>query len=438
MSDAAYRAELAEAARGYHGQGLSLLPIKFDASGRKVAAVHWKARQEDRADLCTVRREIQTLDNVDGIACILGSASCGLWCRDFDSVQAYQNWSAKHPPAAQSLPTVKTHSGYHVYAKSSGDVGFKDFGGSDGELRGDRKHYMVLPPSRHPRGGRYEWVVPLPVNFEEVPRYEPGELGLWQPWLSATGVADDSAQGGTETCIDGQRLTETPVPPLTSSVRLCTPQEVVQKCRVHGPGESDGRVLDLFRGLKFNCRLTLADAMPHLEHWFEQNKRMMSGDHDLDDFTYHAQRRWDYATWPLGEDILGEAIKRASFVALPNLFQGAPPRTRRLAGACYALQELVGSEFSLSVSQAARVMYELPRDCEPTAAQRSKAHDRLSYFKSGTGKYAGVLVEAKTGRAGRAGLPATRWRLGPAWGHIIEPHTYSSGSSSGSPSPSRR
>ena len=62
------------------------------------------------------------------------------------------------PDWANRLPTVVTPRGRHVYFRSDCHA-FADLG--DGEYRGDG-HYCLLPPSRHPSGATYIWLVPLP------------------------------------------------------------------------------------------------------------------------------------------------------------------------------------------------------------------------------------------------------------------------------------
>ena len=76
------------------------------------------------------------------------------------------------PALAKTLPTVKTARGWHVYF--CGLEGFYDLG--NGEYRGDSGHYCLLPPSRHPSGITYEWILPLPDG--ELPSIDPRKAGL--------------------------------------------------------------------------------------------------------------------------------------------------------------------------------------------------------------------------------------------------------------------
>ncbi len=93
-----------------------------------------------------------------GIAVILGRASGGLVCRDYDVLEAYNAWAALHPELAATLPTVATARGRHVYFRSSHE---KFIELEDGKIRSNG-HYCLLPPSRHPDGPVYRWLNPLP------------------------------------------------------------------------------------------------------------------------------------------------------------------------------------------------------------------------------------------------------------------------------------
>jgi hypothetical protein len=111
------------------------------------------------------------------LAVVLGSVSGGLVCRDFDAMEAFDAWAAEYPKFAKELPTVETgRPGRHVYCRADVDQvrqvsrsggGIIDLG--DGELRGSGG-YCLLPPSRHPSGHNYRWLVPLraPIPFLDL------------------------------------------------------------------------------------------------------------------------------------------------------------------------------------------------------------------------------------------------------------------------------
>ena len=123
------------------------------------------------------------------MAVILGAVSGGLTCRDFDEMGAYENWASKHPDLAQTLPTVKTSRGRHVYFKSELDR-IKKF--DDGELKGGG--YCLLPPSVHPNGTGYEWLIPINGNLITI---EPEEAGFLTQHTQHTKQAQHTQQTHT-------------------------------------------------------------------------------------------------------------------------------------------------------------------------------------------------------------------------------------------------
>ena len=107
---------------------------------------------------------------------LLGPASGGLLCRDFDVLDSYSRWAQGQPDLSRTLPTVETGRGRHVYLRSEW-TGFVECG--DGELRGDARHYSILPPTPHKKTGRlYRWLVPLPEAADRLRLLDPFDIGL--------------------------------------------------------------------------------------------------------------------------------------------------------------------------------------------------------------------------------------------------------------------
>jgi Bifunctional DNA primase/polymerase, N-terminal len=159
-------ADLLDAALDYAARGWSIIPT----IGKRAAGL-WKPFQERPADEPTLRRMFSR-KGITGLAVIFGSASGGLACRDYDDADAYRRLAADHPDLAALLPTVQTARGYHVYFR--GPDGFTKF--PDGEYRGDARHYCLVPPSLHPSGSTYRWLIPLPEG--ELPTVDPVQVGL--------------------------------------------------------------------------------------------------------------------------------------------------------------------------------------------------------------------------------------------------------------------
>lgn len=141
-------------ARRYLRAGWSIIPLK--PNSKEPAIPRWKPFQARPPDESEVRDWLA--EGERGIAVVLGDVSGGLAVRDFDAVGAYEHWRDDHSALARELPTVKTGRGLHVYAKSH-HLRFRKL--EDGEWRGEG-HYVAAPPSVHPRGRPYEWVVKPP------------------------------------------------------------------------------------------------------------------------------------------------------------------------------------------------------------------------------------------------------------------------------------
>lgn len=139
---------------GYHRRGWSLIPIRAGTKG--PACRSWKPYQTNRASESQLRQWFGAPRDI-AVAVILGEVSGGLVCRDFDTMAGYSRWKELHPDLATTLPTVATARGRHVYFLGKDRKIVKL---ADGELRG--AGYCLLPPSRHPAGPTYNWLIPLP------------------------------------------------------------------------------------------------------------------------------------------------------------------------------------------------------------------------------------------------------------------------------------
>ena len=160
-----------DAALQYHDRGWCVIPIRHRDESGKQPTVPWKALQEHRPTTGELRKWFAAR-NLDGVAVILGRASGGLYCRDFDVASDYHAWAASQPELAARLPTVRTARGFHVYSVGEAVPSRKV---ERGELRSDGL-YCLLPPSVHPSGVRYERLVPLPDG--ELPCVDPKTCGL--------------------------------------------------------------------------------------------------------------------------------------------------------------------------------------------------------------------------------------------------------------------
>lgn len=151
----------------YEARGWSIIPIRKDS---KEPSVCWKTYQRTAPDTEQLKKWFNN-DKNSSIAVILGRVSGNLACRDFDKAESYEAWANKFPDLAQKLPTIKTSRGYHVYFKA---VVEHTVHYDDGELRGEGS-YCLLPPSFHPCGVPYQWIVEL---NDDVPEIDPEDAGM--------------------------------------------------------------------------------------------------------------------------------------------------------------------------------------------------------------------------------------------------------------------
>ena len=92
------------------------------------------------------------------IGVALGKSSGGIMAVDFDDLESYRAWATKKSELANSLPTVRTGRGYHVYFQPS-----ECYSSSHdlrphmiGELKGDKT--LTVFPGSEVDGHTYSWV----------------------------------------------------------------------------------------------------------------------------------------------------------------------------------------------------------------------------------------------------------------------------------------
>src|SRR5689334_16601318 len=82
---------LVDCALRYYQRGWRIIPTR-----EKKAAVKWKQYQTNAPDAKTVKNWFRR-GGIDGVAVLMGSASGGLACRDYDTDDAYQRWANSRP-----------------------------------------------------------------------------------------------------------------------------------------------------------------------------------------------------------------------------------------------------------------------------------------------------------------------------------------------------
>ncbi len=166
----------------YLALGWSVIPIH---DGTKDPAVRsWMPFQTERPDTKKVRTWFRR-SGQRNIAVVLGPVSGNLICRDFDKLESYHAWAAEHRELADSLPTVTTSKGRHVYCLADFDVIDHDDAIrqrkyvtlGDGELR-LQGCYCLLPPSIHPDRTMYRWEKPIRLDLPVLDVRQAGLLPI--------------------------------------------------------------------------------------------------------------------------------------------------------------------------------------------------------------------------------------------------------------------
>lgn len=351
-------AGLLRAALEYRKRGWSIIPV----NGKKPVC-KWKQFQS-RLPTEEELRRMFTSSRATGEAVIPGKISGGLWVRDMDIVIAYERWKEGFPDYAKALPTVVTARAFHVYGVWP-DAGFRKF--CDGELRGDSKHYCVLPPSQHYSSDHiYAWREPPPEVFPEV---DPQVAGLSQEWCSrAEGMREtegaevsqeaevsqvsDVVGGGFKNDIiligkdDDKNERRSP----TSAPGVLAPAQLIESTLPRHKSENHAKLFDLARGVKAleeeMGRILITDELCQsvFRPWYTRNQYLRPGVPESEYFAEFLEAM-DDARFPLGQGIKERTWKAAKLAPRSaEIQQLRDPRTQDLAAWCRELQRELGTE----------------------------------------------------------------------------------------------
>ncbi len=367
---------LLKAAQEYGKRGWSVIPIR----GKKPIGV-WKPFQKRRP-----KAEEHLVWFSDkrptGLAVILGAVSGDLVCRDFDVAKSYEDWAKGHPLLAQQLPTVRTGRGYHIYlcAKIEKTVHLED-----GELRG-AGGYCCLPPSVHPDGPDYEWIVPL---TDEIPVVDPYAAGLGPVGTERTEadrgrLSKQKAMGVGDESLDEGLVEE--------AIKATLPTRA---------GERNRRVFDYARRLKGIQGLAGADwatLRPLVRRWHDAALPVIQTkafEETWSDFI----TAWGRIETPFNPTLMEDALQWARENPVAGL-DYEHPALRDLVGLCRELQLLHGDKpFFLSCRKAGEVL----------GVDHRKANAWLNMLEAD-----GWITAIIKGREGKNYWKATRYQyLGP-------------------------
>lgn len=294
------------------------------------------------------------------IGILMGTSSGGLTVADFDIADAYHNWVAKHPDLAQSLPTVRTGRGFHVYFRWDRRTTTTLIDSETGEKIGELKAsgYVVAPPSRHPTGTLYEWIIPLPDG--ELPKLDPSQCGFLPS--EDSGIVTEKQRCGDSEKRSIRESEESQASKGGGSENgiNTTIEEIIRRHAPKGPSQRNSRLFDLVRHLKWLPEYMDADSdtlEPIMQQYHKLAKPFSDTPYSVTrfDFLY----AWDRAKHPPGQSPVTPAFKAAQEKPLPPeaARYDDSPQLQLLVALCCELQRLAGTGIPfLSCRDATRVL----------------------------------------------------------------------------------
>jgi hypothetical protein len=380
-------------ALGYLRRGLSIIAIMAGTKNRPLGK--WKPFQTKPADELQLRKWFAR--GCNNIAILHGSVSGDLGCRDYDRQEDYDHWAAEHPDLAAILPTVGTARGFRVYFRTVPEnlffVDLRDVQPpEDGEYSASCRHYSVLPPSRHPDGPMYRWVVPLPdgeIRFVAdvraaglLPSHVTDDQVTREGVTEETDETDEAQE--TEDTEETEETEETeaireevvkPAPPppnglvssvssvssVTSGVPDVEIDAAIAKTMPTAIGRRNKQVFELARALKGIPRLADApvDAMrPYVCRWHRLGlDRRVIATVPFEETWIDFIHAWPRVRFPKGNQRLLRIVQRAkeSISTVPQCYEGAG--LRLLVAICREFQRDSGGQpFFLSCHMAAMLL----------------------------------------------------------------------------------
>lgn len=348
----------------YLSAGWSVIPIR---DGAKVPAVRsWEPWQSARPDAAKIRTWFR-VSGRHNIAVILGPVSGDLICRDFDRLESYEAWAAEHRELAKSLPTVETSKGRHVYCRGDfGAIGndediqrrkFVTLG--DGELR-LQGCYCLLPPSIHPSGSCYRWLIPsrpdppildvrqagfLPITRN---REQQRQLRKTETTEAIEGLAPKPETGiqNTGPALSGQVTGK----PDASQIEIPSDIErAILETVPRGPDQRNSLVFELARALKAVPSVadaSLAALRPIVVRWHSLAKPFIDTK-PFEQTWLDFARGWSRVKFPKGTEPMAKMFKDALGSEDPPELKSLGyegEQVRLLARLCRELQRSAGTQ----------------------------------------------------------------------------------------------
>jgi hypothetical protein len=305
--------------------GVSVIPIR--PGTKKPALLSWSRYQQARADHETLERWFERPET--GLAVICGDVSDGLVVRDFDQQDAYDRWAREFRGLADSLPTVRTARGCHVYARVRGSSRTRRF--PDGELRGDGA-YVVCPPSLHSTGTHYRWRGDTPSSIPFIDSPE----SLLLPALPHSPHHDPWPVSHKQALMLG---------------------ELVARHLPSGTGQRERCLFDLARELKAQQAEASEDVLRQtFDLWWPLARGIVATKDEQTSWVGFL-RAWANCRFPHGARWQA-AVRLAQSRPAPRLpaALAGVERLNRLAALCVALQQVNEGPFALPCRKAAEFL----------------------------------------------------------------------------------
>lgn len=330
-----------------HFHGWSIVPVI-----NKVPAVPWKLFQS-RAPTDSELNSLFADKRVTGLSVVLGPVSNNVVNCDFDSESAFVEWQERQKKLADILPTIQTSRGRHVYFTGPTEFHITPYG----EYRGDSGHYTLLPPSLHPSGKRYEWLIELCKPLPEIP--DPVTVGLLPPKTPGiTPPTTNNIHGMPPWKVANSHSLAIPA----NSQGWMLPPEVERIVKMHlptGHGQRNVCIMQLVRYLKGT---RVRDGWDRSKAWVAFRFWWDYAEDVVRDKSVYVSwkaflRAWDFCHTPKQQLDVEELYRAAVMCSLPEQTAELPDSLKVLFGACTVLQAWNGgSEFFLSCIDAGRLL----------------------------------------------------------------------------------
>lgn len=369
--------------------GWSVVPLRIRSMGKKPT-VKWKQFQTRRPTLSELRRMFHR-EGVNGVAIVFGQVSGHLGSRDYDSMFEYQKWADDHPELANSLPTVETPRGRHIYFQTDPaqiselrhQIGRPNGTGAlkveDGELRIGVGCYCAAPPSKRPDGEGWSWLREPTREMPLVDVIRDGLLShvdlfvLQQRYKCHEGDREgENEEGIIDHKVRAEDENRQQKNEVESKLHNQFDKQITQliidtqPCRV---GQRNDLIFELCRALKGNpewADAPVQELKPLVKMWWQMALPVI-GTKPFSETWADFVHGWKSVRFPKGTEVMSQMLMLAQRSECPpEAIQYDSDKFRLLVSLCRELQRACGpNPFFLSVRTAGNLL-----DVDPSTASQ--------------------------------------------------------------------